>query len=246
MNKIINLSIVIVLVLFFSCKTNQKQVEVLNYKDSINVLSNLNDEEIKITMYKGVSFNYPSFVVWQEDLDGNYIRTIFITQSYAKGIFSHEMVGDTMWLNNSGPSFQPAALPYWTFKKGKIDNLTYVPTSEHPYVDGFSGETPKSDFRFSTVVKNDNDKYRILVEVNQTWDWNKYWTNNKYPDNNAYKHSAQPSVIYSVTVNKDDEVFYLNPIGHGDPKGESGKLYTDLSTLTTAKEIFKQIVIEVN
>jgi hypothetical protein len=81
------------------------------------------------------------------------------------------------------------------------------------------------------------------MEVNQAWDWNKFWTNNKYPDNPAYKHSAQPALIYAVSVDKSGESYYLNPIGHADPKGESGKLYTNLNSLTSAKHIFETIKI---
>jgi hypothetical protein len=85
-----------------------------------------------------------------------------------------------------------------------------------------------------------------LIEVNQTWDWNEFWTNNKFPENSAYKHSAQPSLIYATTVREGEHEFHLNPIGHGDAKGESGKLYTDISSITTAKNIFRAINIEIN
>jgi hypothetical protein len=84
-----------------------------------------------------------------------------------------------------------------------------------------------------------------LLEINQSWDWNQYWTNNKYPDNAAYKHSAQPSLIYAVTINSADSIYYMNPIGHGDPKGESGNLFTNIGTLSSAKEIFESIKIEI-
>jgi hypothetical protein len=90
------------------------------------------------------------------------------------------------------------------------------------------------------------EPFRILLEVNQPWDWNKYWTNGKYPNNEAYKHSAQPSMVYAVTIDKNQSQFYLNPVGHGDPKGESGKLYTNLTTITSAKEIFKYVSVELN
>jgi len=52
--------------------------------------------------------------------------------------------------------------------------------------------------------------FRVLLEVNQPWDWNAYWNNDKYLDEPDYKTSAQPSVVYAVTINLEsmqDKVF---------------------------------------
>lgn len=226
-----------------NCKTSE------NTGDTIVVAKDPNlsgaSPQIGISLTKGKSFNHPTFVIWEEDMDGNFKRTLYITKSYASGIFGHEMVGDSIWLNKAGSSYQPAALPYWTHRKGLIENKYTIPTPEHPFVDAYTGATPDENFQFETNVNSKENQYRIVLEVNQTWDWNTYWTNNKYPNSPAYKHSAQPSVIYAVVINKDDSTFYMNPIGHGDPKGKSGKLFTNLNTLTTAKEIFNSVKVEI-
>lgn len=227
-----------------SCKTTQEKSKVVEYKDSVRVLTNIENSNFEILMQKGKYFNHPTFVIWIEDMNGSYIKTLFITKSYASGIFGHELTNDSVWKRTSGPSYQPAALPYWTFKKGLINGQSLVPTPQNPFVDAYTGATPTSDFIFKTQNQN-SAKFRILVEINQTWDWNEFWTNNKFPDNPAYKHSAQPSIIYSVTIEPQQNEFFLNPIGHGDPKGETGNLFTDLSTLTTAKEIFNTIKVKV-
>lgn len=164
------------------------------------------------------------------------------TKSYATGIFGHELANDYIWKPTSGPSYQPAALPYWTHKKGLINDESLIPTPQNPFVDAYTGATPTNNFVLKTEL-NRKEKFRILVEVNQTWDFNEFWTNNKYPECQAYKYSAQPSIIYAVTITENDSIFFLNPIGHGDPKGQNSKLYTDLSTLMTAKEIFKEIKV---
>lgn len=205
-------------------------------------LSNSKDFEVELN--PGKSFNHPTFVIWIEDMDENYIKTLFITKSYASGIFGHKMVGDSIWLNESGKSIQPAALPYWTYKKGLINNKNLIPTPETPFVDAYTGATPKGKFTLSDKPLS-MSKYRVMIEVNQTGDWNNYWTNNKFPSNNAYKHSAQPSVIYSVTINPEDSIFYLNPIGHGSPTGKNGNIFTDLSTLSSALDIFSSIKITI-
>jgi hypothetical protein len=243
MKRNINLLFLLLAILILNnCSTPEKTSEVVEYK---NLLPGQSPIQMLISVEKGKSFNHPTFVIWEEDMEGNYTKTIFITKSYASGIFDHKLVGDSIWFKEEGQSYQPAALPYWTYKKGKINDKTYVPTPEHPFVDGYSGATPDQDFKYQTNANNRDGQYRVLLEVNQSWDWNKYWTNNKYPESAAYKHAAQPSIIYAVTINKEQNTFFLNPIGHGDPTGESGKIYTDLSTLTTTKEIFSSIKIEI-
>lgn len=221
---------------FYFCSGRYNLSSTTVYED------NKTPNTASIKLLKGKSFNHPTYVIWAESLEGEYLSTIYITKSYASGVFGHEMIDDSIWMPKPGQSFQPAALPYWTYKKGKIDGTQYIPTPEHPFVDAYTGATVQGDFEFRTNLKR--ERYKILLEVNQSWDWNKYWTNNKYANNDAYKHSAQPSLIYAVEINESDSVFYLNPIGHGDPRGESGKLFTNLSTLTTAKEIFQQLKIQ--
>jgi len=226
---------ILIFALLGSCSSSKLTTETIVYKD------NKAGHNLSIELIKGEAFNNPTYVIWMEDMDGNFLKTIFITKSYATGIYGHKMTSDSTWSNEEGESIQAAALPYWTHKKGLIDGKHLIPTPKHPYVDAYAGATPKSDFIFQTDDSSMEKPYRILLEVNQPWDFNKYWTNSKYIDNLQYKRSAQPSVIYSVTVNTDESEYFLNPIGHGDPIGENGKLYTNLSNLTTSKEIFKSI-----
>lgn len=242
------LNVFFLIIIFFgisinACKTGEKSANSsVVYQDSLVVKSG---DKMTIILKNGDAFNHPTYVIWKEDMNGNYIETIFITESYASGIFGHQMLGDSVWLDQKGSSYQPAALPYWTFKKGPIDEKYMVPTPEHPFVDAYAGATPSGDFQFMTTTDDQLDQYRLLLEVNQAWDWDKYWTNDKYPDSDAYKHSAQPSVIYAVRINLQDSLFYLNPIGHGDPTGVTGKLFTDISTLSTAKQIFQTVTISI-
>ncbi len=242
-NRIIIISLLVFFTAVLGCKsTEQTTAEVLVYRDSLLIQTS---DKMTIQFQKGKSYNHPTFVIWEEDGEGNYLRTLFITQAYASGIFGYRMVGDSVWLNEPGESIQPAALPYWTHKKGPITGNQLVPTPENPFVDGYSGATPTDDFQFETGFTTSERETKLFLEVNQSWDFNSYWTNNKFPDSPAYKHSAQPSLIYEAAINPVDSVFTMSPVGHGDPKGESGKLYTDLSTLTIAKEIFESITITI-
>ncbi len=242
MKSIINLFLLsIVTLASFGCFSPEK-VSTTITDTQITIDSDGNQT---IAVKKGKTYDHPSFVIWMEDLNGNYIGTIYITESYASGIYSHEMVNDSLWLDREGPSFQPAALPYWTFKKGEIVGGGLVPTESAPFVDAYSGATPNSNFSIIHNVKNIASGYKILLEINQLGDWNSFWTNAKYPNNVAYKQSAQPSIVYAVEIDNNTKTFYLNPIGHGSPLGTDGKLYTNLNTLTTATEMIDEIKVSV-
>jgi hypothetical protein len=202
---------------------------------------------ITIDFMKGEAHNHPSFAVWVEDTDGNLIKTLFVTNAVATGYYNRGDAGDGTWLTVPGPSSRPAALPYWFHKRENIyPDQEIVPNPKQPVPDAYTGATPKSSFRLnaSTALPK---VYKVLVEVNQPWDWNQYWTNAKFPEENNYKTSAQPSVIYGVTINSTEqtEYYYLNPIGHGHYSGKDGKLYTNISTLTTATDIFDSIILHI-
>ncbi|OIO99903.1 MAG: hypothetical protein AUJ98_09895 [Bacteroidetes bacterium CG2_30_33_31] len=241
----INLLIILLylsVLVIFSCNSTKELNHEIIYNDSAHFELQNN---FRFTLNNGKGFNHPTYVLWEEDMSGNYLRTLYITKAYASGIFGHQMVGDSVWMMKPGESHQPAALPYWSHKKGLLSGDNLIPSPEHPFVDAYCGATATKNFQFRSNIEPLDKNIRILFEVNQAWDWNYYWTNSKYSDNYAYKHSAQPSIIYAVTINNTDSIYYLNPIGHGDAKGESGKLFTDLSNITSAKEIFKSIKLEI-
>jgi len=249
MNKFIILSI-ITTILISSCNTSIRKTT----KDKIQtdtIYTNINGKgiELLIDFEKGDKHNYPSFVFWLETTEGKFLQTLYITKSVATGVFGHGSDGDGKWKNESGEAIRPASLPYWLHKRGIFsrDSLL-VPTMEFPIADAYTGATPKNNFVLLTKSDGDlNSKFVLLLEINQPWDWNEFWTNDKYPDNSNYKTSCQPSLIYAVTIDLDsnEKEYYLNPIGHGHYAGENGRLYTDLSTITTALDIVKKIKVEV-
>ena len=197
----------------------------------------------------GEAHNHPSFAVWVEDLQGNFIQTLFVTKSVGTGIYPYKPAGDLKWEKGPGRAYRPAALPYWFHKRDDREpGSAAVPTADNPVPDAYTGATPKQNFNLA--VRTDEPlkgKVRVLLEVNQPWDVNDFWTNAKHPENTQYLTSCQPAVIYAVTIDLANpmDAWYLNPIGHSHPYGADGKLYTNLSTLTTALDIFSQIKFEV-
>lgn len=232
-------------VLATACNNNKLASPVF---ENIETNSAANGIEFDITFLKGKQHNHPTFAFWIEDIDGKYIETLFVTKYLGTGIFGHGALGEGKWDNKPGEAKRPASLPYWLHKRGIMaDGKTYLPTSEKPVSDAITGATPQTDFMLKTKsTKQLPNKFRLLMEINQPWDWNSYWNNGLYPNDADYKTSCQPALIYAVTIDqsKTNSTYYLNPIGHSHYSGKDGEIYTDLSTLTTAKDIVYKLSVK--
>ncbi|MDB4584253.1 DUF2271 domain-containing protein, partial [Draconibacterium sp.] len=204
---------------------------------------------LQIEFIKGKSFNHPSFAVWIEDLEGNYIETLFVTQYVGSGKFAHGEIESGKWKNEPDYVRRPASLPYWAHKRNiQAPDGLYVPSAETPVADAITGATPQTDFILNTGTKvESNKKFRVLLEINQPWDSNKFWTNNKFPNDKDYFTSLQPALVHAATIDlsSSEKEYFLNPIGHSHPSGKNGKLYTNLTTITTAKNIAESIVVRI-
>ncbi len=223
-----------------------KQKKLKNV-DSLSTNPSGQGEALKFTFRKGKSHNHPLFAIWVEDTSGNYIQTLYVARSIATSIFNYGDQSEGAW--SDGVVRRPAALPYWSHKRGiKASDGLYIPLPEDPVPDAYSGPTPKNDFILVTRLdKPGPETFFVLLELNQPWDWNSYWTNNKYPDDEDYKASSQPSVVYRALINKKARLgkVTLEVIGHGHYSGKDGSLTTDVSTLTTALEIADKIEVVV-
>jgi hypothetical protein len=214
-------------------------------RESITSNENGKGSQITVDLFSGKSFYFPLMAVWLEDESGKYIQTLFVVRSVATGVFLYGKQENNKWV--PAAKREPQTLPYWAHKRGiKAADGLYVPDQENPVPDAYSGATPVSGF--TLVSKADGalpDKYRVMLEINQNWDWNEYWTNDKYPDDENYKMSCQPALVYQADINiaslKDS--YLMKPIGHSHYSGKTGELFTDLSTLTTALHIADSIVV---
>lgn len=237
---------ILILFLFVGCASRQNLTEE---KSIITTTPEQIKTQLEIQFTKGKYHNHPSFAIWIEDLDGNYIETLYVTQYVAKGVFAHGEIESGKWKNDPGAVRRPAALPYWSHKRNiKAKDGLFTPSPETAVPDALTGATPKGNFSLKTGSKVSSDqKFRVLFEINQPWDSNDFWTNNIFPDDANYKSSLQPALIYAVTINPKSSAteYFLNPIGHGHPSGKTGDLFTDLTTLSTAKEIIEKITVRI-
>ncbi|PKV50295.1 uncharacterized protein DUF4405 [Aquimarina sp. MAR_2010_214] len=226
-----------------------KTEETFDYQ-IIELDKTIGNHEISIELKKGEGFQYPLFAVWAEDAKGNYIETLYISRVISSSTFDYgKKVGEN-W--ESSIVRRPEALPYWSHKRGiKASDGLYIPLNGAPDLDAVSGATPTSNFVMKSKTNFDtNSNYRILVEVNQSYDWNEYYTKDKFPEDKIYSGSGQvgqPSLVYSSEIKPTDfnDTTYkiMKLIGHGHHSGKNGKLYTNVSTITTAKTIADRIIL---
>lgn len=201
---------------------------------------------VTVKFEKGKEHNHPLFAVWLADSEGNFLQTLYVSASIGKGFFEHVNPQAGRWL--AGEIQRPASLPYWTHQRNiKNENGTLLPTPKQPEVDAHTGATPRSSFIFRIKTEKPLEgKYTLFVELNQSWDWNEYWTNDKFPGDIDYLTSSQPALVYAAQIDtRTSGEIELAPVGHSHYSGKDGKLYTDLSTLTTALKIAKRITVQI-
>lgn len=184
----------------------------------------------------------PQIVVWMETLEGKYIDTLYITGKTSNSSY-----------RSKDPKIdlvrRPEALPYWSHKRGiKATDGLYTPGEKSSDLDGIAAATPKVDYQV-TMSAPQMGRYKLMVEVNRTYDFNDFYNKTRFPDDAIYSgsgSSGQPSLIYESIMDSQQTGQYLfNLIGHGHHSGHDGSLYTDLQNITTAKQILEFIVASV-
>lgn len=202
---------------------------------------------LQIKFQKGPEHNHPLFAIWLADEKGNYIQTLYVAESIGKGVFKRSSRSSGKWL--PGEIQRPATLPYWFHQRNELNEKGgLLPTPRKPVADAYTGATPQASFFLNVKTEKPlNGTYKIIFELNQSWDWNDAWYNDRFPDDKEYKTSSQPALIYQAVINSNQKgvEIPLKPIGHSHYSGKDGSITTDLSTLTTALKIAKNITVKI-
>ncbi len=216
----------------------------------ISIEKPFGNHKLSVELKKGDAFQYPLFAIWLEDSIGNYLETLYVSRVISSSIFDYGKKTDEIW--ESALVRRPEALPYWSHKRGieAADGL-FVPLNGALDLDAVSGATPTGSFAVKSQVDLDeNARYRVLIELNQSYDWNEYYTKDSYPNDKVYSGSGQvgqPSLIYGAEIEKIGNTNTIHKImsliGHGHHSGENGNLYPDVSNITSAKKIANRIIL---
>lgn len=185
----------------------------------------------------------PQIALWLEDSQGNYIRTLYVT----------ERAGHKSWI--FGPKEgRPESLPVWygASKSGSAASKAEASpsaesTSSAPSpslsrsLDAVTGATPKSEL--SLTVQIEDGDYIIKAEFNNSFDYNDFYTKKSSGVN------GQPSVVYSAKIPANltaGQEITLDFAGTGSLTGGDGSISKNTQNLTTAKEIVNSVTIRAN
>ena len=186
----------------------------------------------------------PQIAVWVEDLEGNYLATLYVTEKLATAgflapdLFSEEVLR------------RPEALPVWAGRRGKrYEDGLAIPLGVDSTLDGLTAPTPTGHFDLASIVPTIPGPFRIFLEVNRSYDFNSYWHAERFPEDPVYSgsgSSGQPSLIYAATLDPASAHPYalLLPVGRGHHSGADGLLRPDFEGLDTALELLGPVVAE--
>lgn len=187
----------------------------------------------------------PQFAVWLEREDGTFAGDLLVTRKSAK----------SAW----GNVRRPEALPVWSHARGvRYEDGLYMPTKRDPLSDAVTGATPKpkeagTELRFDLPLPAGlkDGRYRILVEVNNSFDYNEVYAEGlPGGDPRANGVNGQPSVVYAANLTLGsaagvNEVIPLNYIGTGHPAGSDGAIRPERDGLTSALTIVDALAVRV-
>ena len=185
--------------------------------------------------------NPPQIAVWLEDTDGRYLGTLYASKKIA-----------TQGWASAGGNRRKEALHYWCHRRGVVyEEGLYLPTKAQPLIDGMTGATPRADFDVRLKEKTGLRHFYVMVEVNHSIDFNDRYSNDRKEGEPDYsggpEGSGQPALVYRADVNLDSArtSFDAVLIGRSSSDGADGKLYDDLTGITSAFTIVKRITVNV-
>ena len=217
-----------ILVIFFlginSCFTEKTKAPALDIQNKIEL--SVESGEYWLGKMKVFIFSIkktPQLAAWVEDNNGNYISTLTVTARSAK----------KNW-RSAPKEGRPEALPVWN---NKVMN-----SSSNESIDTLSSATPKEkvEVKIADDLFTKGNEYNIYLEINHSFDYNEFWTEYNSGVN------GQPSVIYHAKFIAGKPIKTdLVPIGYGSVDGSSGKITSQLESLTTSLKIIKSATLMV-
>ena len=242
----------------FGAKLKANSAKGLNHTSFEVVEMNMDDDlRLTIDLLRSEHYWHPQMAIWLEDSVGNYLETLFVSKATAQGLFYGGRSKDNFKdfdakKQGTGDYRRVNALPVWSYKRNvKYADGMFVPPRDEPLPDAITGATLVDNFKMITSADH-LEKFNVFLEINVAFDDNEYYSEYDFPDDEVYHNGTgqlgQPSIIFHSDVDmKDGEDYYIMKLmGHGHHSAQNGKIYSDLSSLTTAKQIVERIVLGVS
>lgn len=170
----------------------------------------------------------PQFAVWLEDMNGNFIRTLTVTERASR----------KNWI--FGPKQgRPESLPIWYHASNHPKSNETEPQSDTEKADDVTSATPKSGIIIKAEISDIS--CRIRAEFNNSFDYNDTYTKKNSGVN------GQPSVIYGADIPADySSEIELSFLGTGSLDGSDGIIHENTEGLTTSLNIVKKVIMELS
>lgn len=185
--------------------------------------------------------NPPQIAIWLEDVQGNYLSTVYVTHKIA-----------TQSWQASERNRRKEALPHWCYSRGvKYNDGLYLPTKKEPLTDGISGATPQGSFDVKLNPASTLKQFIVKIEINHSTDFNEAFPKSAKEGEANYsggkEGSGQPAIVYAANIDLSigKKSFDATLIGHSSSDGSSGGINEDVSGLTTALQIVKHITVNI-
>lgn len=243
-----------------SLKANQEQQVDNSFSyQRINKVFDLSGHNLTIDVRTGRYYNWPQYAIWLEDLEGNYLQTLYATQAIAADHFAYQAdyQGDNnqVQLNDTQISYQPdsasersrpEALPVWNHLRGGQIGQSVQALPKEEDLDAYTGAT-MGDSYLLQVQTQLPQAFQIKMEINASFDWNDFYHRDRFSDDMIYSGNGfvgQPSVIYAATIDGSQDFTSMSLIGHGHHSGKNGLIDPDLSKITSARYIIDRAIVE--
>lgn len=201
--------------------------------------------------------NRPQMAFWLETPDGEFVTTLYVTRRAAF----------LDWRASPGEDAdaieRPSALPVWTHRHVRVgiapmkscafchgEHDADEPATDLP-PDAVTSATPETGFvrEWAVPERLEPGRYVVRAEINHSKDFNEVYRDDIEDGEPGYSGgsmgSGQPSLVWSgeIVVGDSTASVALEPLGHGHPAGSDGKIVSDLSDLTTARNIIESIEV---
>ncbi len=205
--------------------------------------------DLKVSWWLTVR-NAPQMAVWMETLEGEYIRTLYVTDRAATQNWRAAPLDGVA----AGDIRRPSALPVWRHRARLAGDATVE--SSDPFetpsidIDAVSAATTKRALILHATMDLPAGPCVVMLEVNSSTDFNDAYPQDVEPGASGYSGgpwgSGQPALIYAAVVEPVAAgAVELELIGHSSPDGSDGDVRSGVADVTTATSILERVTIEV-